>query len=87
MQFDRRVGRIRVVNAGSVGMPFGKSGADWPLLGSDAQLRHTSYDLKAAADRILATSYPQAQDFAERYVLHTPSEEETLKVFARAQPQ
>lgn len=33
MQFDRMIGKIRVVNAGSVGMPFGKSGADWLLLG------------------------------------------------------
>jgi predicted phosphodiesterase len=33
MQFDRRIGGIRVVNAGSVGMPFGEAGADWLLLG------------------------------------------------------
>ena len=35
MQFDRIVGRTRVVNAGSVGMPFGEPGADWLLLGPD----------------------------------------------------
>src|SRR6266852_4075795 len=29
MQFDRSIGSIRVVNAGSVGMPFGKPGAYW----------------------------------------------------------
>lgn len=29
MQFDRAVGKTRVVNAGSAGMPFGESGADW----------------------------------------------------------
>jgi Calcineurin-like phosphoesterase superfamily domain len=28
MQFDRMVGTTRVVNAGSVGMPFGEPGAD-----------------------------------------------------------
>ena len=33
MQFDRSLGRVRVVNAGSVGMPFGRTGADWLLLG------------------------------------------------------
>src|ERR1700739_4764788 len=33
MQFDRVVGGVRVVNAGSVGMPFGKTGADWLILG------------------------------------------------------
>src|SRR5438105_11978761 len=32
MQFDRMIGSTRVVNAGSVGMPFGKPGADWLLL-------------------------------------------------------
>ena len=29
MQFDRMLGRLRIVNAGSVGMPFGEAGADW----------------------------------------------------------
>jgi putative phosphoesterase len=87
MQFDRMIGKVRVLNAGSVGMPFGESGADWLLLGPDVQLRHTSYDLKAAADRIRATSYPQAQDFAERSVLRPPSKEDMLKVFSRAEPK
>lgn len=41
MQFDRMVGKTRVVNAGSVGMPFGEPGAYWLLLGPDVQLRHT----------------------------------------------
>src|SRR5208282_126446 len=38
MQFDRMVGTTRVVNAGSVGMPFGEPGADWLLLNPDVQL-------------------------------------------------
>jgi putative phosphoesterase len=85
MQFDRRVGKIRVLNAGSVGMPFGKPGADWLLLGSEVQLRHTSYDLNQAAARIRATKYPQAHDFAARNVLQPPSEEKMLKLFAGAE--
>jgi predicted phosphodiesterase len=60
MQFDRMIGRTRVVNAGSVGMPFGEPGAYWLLLGPDVQLRHAPYDLAKAAERIRATSYPQA---------------------------
>ena len=64
MQFDRTVGTVRVVNAGSVGMPFGEPGADWLLLGPDVQLRHTHYDLAKAAEQIRATDYPQAQNFA-----------------------
>ena len=40
---------------GSVGMPFGEPGAYWLLLGPDVELRHTSYDLERAAERIRAT--------------------------------
>jgi predicted phosphodiesterase len=85
IQFDRMIGRTRVVNAGSVGMPFGEPGAYWLLLGPDIQLRHTPYDLAKAADRIRATSYPQAQDFAARNVLQPPSEKEMLEAFAKAE--
>ena len=85
MQFDRMVGGIRILNAGSVGMPFGKSGADWLLLGPTVQLRHTSYDLAKAAERIRDSSYPQALDFAARNVLQPPAEDEMLAVFARAE--
>src|SRR4029077_5297996 len=58
MQFDRRIGRIRVVNAGSVGMRVGAAGVFWLLLGPDIQLRHTPYDLTKAAQRIRETKYP-----------------------------
>lgn len=85
MQFDRMIGRTRVVNAGSVGMPFGEPGAYWVLLGPSVQLRHTFYDLSKAAERIRATNYPQAPDFAARYVMQPPSEEEMLEVFGRAE--
>jgi putative phosphoesterase len=85
MQFDRTVGDIRVLNAGSVGMPFGEPGAYWLLLGPDAQLRHSPYDLAKAAERIRDTRYPQAEDFATRNILQPPSEVETLEAFARVE--
>jgi putative phosphoesterase len=85
MQFDRMIGKVRVVNAGSVGMPFGKAGADWLLLGPDVQFRHTSYDLKQAAERVRRTEYPEAREFAEQYILQPPSEEKMLELFARAE--
>jgi putative phosphoesterase len=84
MQFDRVMGRIRVVNAGSVGMPFGEPRAHWLLLGPDVQFRRTPYDLAKAAERIRNTKYPQAQEFAEHNVLHPPSEKEMLDVFSKA---
>ena len=85
MQFDRMIGRTRVVNAGSVGMPFAEPGAYWLLLGPDIQLRHTTYDLAKAAKRIRASSYPQAQEFADHNVLQPPSEKEMLEAFAKAE--
>jgi putative phosphoesterase len=85
MQFDRMIGNIRVVNAGSVGMPFGEPGAYWLLLGPDVQLRHTPYDLAKAAEHIRDTQYPQAHDFAARNVLQAPSEGETLEAFTRVE--
>jgi putative phosphoesterase len=85
MPFDRMVGPIRVLNAGSVGMPFGAPGAYWLLLGAVAELRCTPYDLEAAAARIRRTSYPQAESFADRYILHPPSEAEMLDLFGKAE--
>jgi predicted phosphodiesterase len=85
MQFDRQVGRTRVVNAGSVGMPFGATGACWVVLGAGVHLEQTSYDLTQAAERIRATSYPQAQEFAAQNVLSAPSEAEMLEALRRAE--
>jgi putative phosphoesterase len=82
MQFDRMVGKTRVVNAGSVGMPFGPAGADWLILGPDVELRHTNYDLEAAADRIRKCDYPGADEFATKYVLNPPTMEEILKAYS-----
>jgi putative phosphoesterase len=43
VQFDRRIGDIRLVNAGSVGMPYEHElGAYWAVLdGTEVELRHT----------------------------------------------
>jgi putative phosphoesterase len=85
MQFDRTVGKIRVVNAGSVGMPFGEPGAYWLLLGPGIEFRHTLYDLAQAAERVRHTNYPLAQDFAAQDILQPPPEAEMLERFAPAE--
>jgi putative phosphoesterase len=79
MQFDRTFGTTRVVNAGSVGMPFADPGAYWLLLGPGVELRRTSYDYEEAASRIAATSYPQAREFAAMNVLSPTPEAEMLE--------
>jgi hypothetical protein len=67
-----------VLNAGSVGMPFGRTGAHWLILGPTVEFRHTEYDLARAAARIRASEYPLAAVFAEQNVLNAPAEHEML---------
>jgi hypothetical protein len=71
-----------VVNAGSVGMPFGEPGAYWLMIDSAVSLRRTPYDLNAAAGRIRGSNDLQAEDFATRTV-HPPSEAEMIAAFTR----
>ena len=85
MQFDRTIGRVRVVNAGSIGMPFGEPGAHWLLLGPGIELRKTEYNLEGAAERVRKTTYPQAEEFASRNILQPPSEAQMLAAFAAAE--
>jgi len=87
IQFDRTVGATRVINPGSVGMPFGPAGADWLILGTAVELRHTQYDLDAAAERIRASGYPAAEEFATKYVLHPPSTSDMLAIYAQHELQ
>lgn len=67
-QFDRRVGDKRVVNAGSVGMPYqGRPvGAFWLLLGAGGvSPRRSDYDLDRTVRQIRAIGYPDAEDMIE----------------------
>jgi predicted phosphodiesterase len=83
MQFDRRVGGTRVVNAGSVGSPYGEPGAYWLLLGPAVSLRRTEYDLDDAAAHIRASGYPWADDLIERDLRHPAGAAETAARFER----
>jgi predicted phosphodiesterase len=50
-QFDLRAGAHRVLNAGSVGLPYeGDAAAFWLLLGPDVEFRRTEYDVAAFTD-------------------------------------
>jgi putative phosphoesterase len=82
-QFDRRVGGKRVINAGSVGMPYqGKPvGAFWLLLGvGGISLRRSDYDLDRAVERIRAAGYPDAEGMAE-ILLEPPDPERVADFF------
>ena len=82
VQFDRRVDGTRLVNAGSVGMPYeGDTAARWALLGADVELRRTPYDTEAAAERVRASGLPGAEEFADEYVLRSYSADEATELF------
>ncbi|HVM36090.1 MAG TPA: metallophosphoesterase family protein [Actinomycetota bacterium] len=64
-QYDRAVGTRRVINAGSVGLPYeDRPGAYWAVIGDDVTLRRTEYDYAQAAARIGRSGCPDAAEFA-----------------------
>lgn len=96
MPFVRLVHGVLVVNPGSVGMPYGRPGAHWALLGPDpgsgsrggsgggesVALRRTPYDYDAACARIAAESgFAGAAEWAEEYVHARNSAEDALEAF------
>ena len=82
VQFDRRVAGKRLVNAGSVGMPYeAEPGAYWALLGPEVELRRTAYDLDAAAAAVRASGFPAAEELAAENVLTVPGAEEATEQF------
>ncbi len=83
LQFDRRVAEHRIINAGSVGMPFaGPPGAYWLMLAEGVQLRRTDYDFEATAAQFRRSNFPHVEALAVRYVLSPPREDESLRMLA-----
>ncbi|MEW2443430.1 metallophosphoesterase family protein [Micromonospora marina] len=82
MPFTRLVDRRLVVNPGSVGMPYGGTGAWWALLGPGVQLRRTRFDVDAACARVAAGStFSDAAAWADEYVRSRHSDADALTVF------
>jgi hypothetical protein len=82
-QFDRRLGALRLVNAGSVGMPYEKRpGAYWALVADgEPGLRRTEYDLEAAAERIRGSGWPFAERWVPENLLTVPDPREAAEFF------
>jgi putative phosphoesterase len=84
VQYDRSVLGKRLINAGSVGMPFeGRTGSFWVLLGPDVKLMRTEYDVEQAAREIRLTNYPDAEDLASDDLLSPRSGTEMSELFER----
>jgi hypothetical protein len=60
-------GAPRLVNAGSVGLPYeGAAGAYWALVGPDIELRRTPYDLERAVAELRRTAFPRFDEVFAR---------------------
>jgi predicted phosphodiesterase len=82
MQQDRRVGRWRFVNPGSVGRPYeDRPGAYWGIVGLEVELRRTDYDFESAAAATRASGHPLAAELAVENVLSVPSREAAIAAF------
>jgi putative phosphoesterase len=65
VQFERRIAGRRLVNAGSVGLPYeGRPGAYWVALGPDVEHRRTQYDVEAAAVLFERSGHPSGSQLA-----------------------
>jgi len=79
-QFDRQIGDLRIVNAGSVGMPYeGEVAAFWTLVvDGEPEFRKTPFDIDRAVRELRASGWPQVEEFIEENVLQAVSREEAI---------
>ncbi len=82
MQVDRTLASgLRVVNPGSVGMPYeGERGAFWALLGPGIEFRRTAYDVEAAVGAIEVSGAPVEPNLLG-YLLEPPDPSATAEYF------
>jgi len=88
-QFDRRLGVVRLVNAGSVGMPYeNEPGAYWALVDAgEPQLRRTSYDAEAAAERMRGSGWPELEGWlVDKLLTVTSAQEHAAMLESRREP-
>ena len=83
-QFDRSIDRWRVINAGSVGVPYeGEAGAYWALLGPDVELRRTEYDIEHAFEELRAGGFPDLEEMLKESLLEPIEPAEVSEFFER----
>ena len=82
MQFDIRAAGHRIVNSGSVGMPYeGKPGAFWTLFGPGIEPQRTTYEIAVAARGMIATGCPHVEMVFVDTITNPPSRHEITTEF------
>jgi len=84
MPFQRLADRRQFINPGSVGMPYGGTGAYWALLGPDVVLPAHRVRRRGRGQtfRAAAAGYPDLAEFIAENVLTVPSDALALAAFS-----
>ena len=82
-QFERSVGDVRVVNAGSVGMPYeGEVAAFWAAVDDgEPSFRKTAFDVERAIADIRESGWPPAEEFVIENLLGAVPRDEAAQYF------
>jgi len=82
-QFDRRIGELRVINAGSVGMAYESDvAAYWTLVeDGEPQFRRTPFDVAHAVERVRASDWPPREEFVVENLLVAFDRDEAIAHF------
>jgi putative phosphoesterase len=82
-QFEREAGDVRVVNAGSVGMPYeGEVAAFWAaVVDGEPSFRQTAFDVERAVADISESGWPPAEEFVAENLLAAVSRDEAARYF------
>ena len=72
-----------MANAGSIGMPYGRSGGHWLLLrDGQVQLRRVEFDLDDAVEAVARQSgFHDCRSWAEHYIRAVTTDAEAVAVF------
>ncbi|WP_333769933.1 metallophosphoesterase family protein [Streptomyces sp. IBSBF 2435] len=82
MPFVRLAHGRLVINPGSVGMPYGRAGAHWALLGPGVELRTTDFDIEAAITQVTReSSYPEINQWASYFLRGQATDADALAAF------
>jgi putative phosphoesterase len=83
MPFVRLANRRLIVNPGSIGMPYGHTGAPWALLHSGGvQLRRTAFDIERARKAIRDSStFPDVDEWTDEYLYSRNSDADAIEAF------
>jgi putative phosphoesterase len=84
VRYDRAVRDLRVVNPGSVGLPYeGLRGAFWATLGPDVEFRRTEYDVDAMLDAARSLGFPDLDELARPSLIEPIEPDEVTSHFER----